>query len=44
MSSNPVPVRVPERQPEAPASAKPTWPREKKTSKFVIKIAGVIPA
>jgi hypothetical protein len=43
MSSNPVPVRIPERQPEVAAVPKPAWPREKKTSKFVVKIAGVIP-
>lgn len=44
MSSNPVPVRVPERQPElAPASPRPTWNREKKNSRFVIKVGGIIP-
>jgi len=45
MSSNPVPVRVPERQPEVPANPKPVWPRdEKKATKFVINIAGAIHA
>jgi hypothetical protein len=43
MSSNPVPVRVPERQPEVAAVPKPVWPREKKISKFVIKVSGAIP-
>ena len=45
MSSNPIPVRVPERQPEVPTSPTPkqVWPREKKASKFVIKISGVVP-
>jgi len=40
MSSNPVPVRVPERQPEAQVT--PEKPAER-TRRFVIKISQTIP-
>jgi hypothetical protein len=46
MATSNVPVRVPERQPEsteAPASRPAGWQREKKPSRFVIKIGGIIP-
>lgn len=45
MSSNPLPVRVPERPPESVPAPRPTWPsRDKKSAKFVIKVGGIIPA
>jgi hypothetical protein len=45
MSSNPIRVPVPERQPESvPASSRPAWTREKKNTRFVIKIGGIIPS
>lgn len=45
MSSNPVPVRVPERPPESAPAPRPTWPsRDKKNTKFVIKVSGAIPS
>lgn len=46
MSSNPVPVPVPERPAESVPgneSTRPTWTREKKSTRFVIKIGGIIP-
>lgn len=46
MATSNVPVRVPERAPESienPTSRRAGWLREKKPSRFVIKIGGVIP-
>jgi hypothetical protein len=46
MATSNVPVRVPERQPEStenPTSRPAGWQREKKPSRFVIKIGGIIP-
>jgi hypothetical protein len=44
MASSNTPARAPERQPETNATPRATWPRpEKKTTRFVIKIGGVIP-
>ena len=44
MSSNPVPVRVPERQPESvPAPRPDIRPSKAKHTKFVIKVVGQIP-
>ena len=43
MASSNLPARAPERQPET-NTQRPTWPRpDKKTTRFVIKIAAVIP-
>ena len=45
MTNSNVPVRIPERQPsEGAANRQPGWPQEKKTTRFVIKIGGVIPS
>jgi len=46
MATTQVPVRVPERQPsqgENSTTRPASWPREKKTTRFAIKIGGVIP-
>ena len=43
MATSNVPVRVPERQLENPTSRPSGWQREKKPSRFVIKVGGVIP-
>ena len=44
MASSNAPARVPERQPETNATPRTTWTRpEKKATRFVIKIGGVIP-
>ena len=46
MVTTQVPVRVPERQPsqeENNATRPASWPREKKATRFAIKIGGVIP-
>ena len=44
MASSNLPAPIPERQPETTANQGTTWPRpEKKTTRFVIKIGGVIP-
>jgi len=44
MAASTLPARVPDRQPESDSKTQPTWPRPaKKTSRFVIKIGGVIP-
>ena len=44
MASSNLPAPIPERQPETIATQRTTWPRpEKKTTRFVIKIGGVIP-
>jgi hypothetical protein len=44
MAASNTPARAPERQPETNATPRTTWPRpEKKTTRFVIKIGGVIP-
>ena len=45
MSATNVPARAPEPQPsnEHNASRPVAWPREKKTTRFTIKIGGVIP-
>jgi hypothetical protein len=44
MAPSNTPARVPERQPETNATPRTTWLRpEKKTTRFVIKIGGVIP-
>ena len=38
------PARAPERQPETHVEPKPNWPRStKKTTRFVIKIGGIVP-
>jgi len=38
------PARAPERQPETNSTPRTTWPRpERKATRFVIKIGGVIP-
>ena len=47
MATSNVPVRVPERQPETNenATSRPaSWQREKKPSRFVIKLGGIIPS
>jgi hypothetical protein len=44
MAASNTPARAPERQPETNAAPRTAWPRpEKKTTRFVIKIGGVIP-
>jgi len=46
MATTQVPVRVPERQPsqgENSNTRPASWPREKKATRFVIKLGGVIP-
>jgi hypothetical protein len=44
MASTNTPARVPEPQPETNVTPRATWSRpEKKTTRFVIKIGGVIP-
>ena len=44
MATSNVPARVPERQPETNTTSRQTgWRPEKKPSRFVIKIGGVIP-
>jgi len=44
MSTSNVPVRVPERQPEPNTTSRPAaWRPERKPSRFVIKIGGIIP-
>ena len=44
MATSNVPVRVPERQPEPTTTPRPAaWRPERKPSRFVIKIGGVIP-
>jgi hypothetical protein len=44
MASSNLPARAPERQPETNPEPRLTWPRStKKTTRFVIKIAGNIP-
>ena len=42
MSSTPIPVRVPERQP-APPRTPETRPSTEKNPKFVIKVVGQVP-
>jgi hypothetical protein len=42
MSSNPIPVSVPERRPEA-SSTPERKPQDSKNPKFVIKVVGQIP-
>jgi len=47
MATTQVPVRVPERQPsqeETNASRPASWPREKKATRFVIKLGGIVPS
>ena len=47
MATSNVPVRVPERAPETneTQTSRPTgWQREKKPSRFIIKVGGFIPA
>lgn len=47
MAPTNVPARTPERQPtpeETNASRPGSWPREKKATRFVIKVGGVIPS
>ena len=47
MAASNVPVRVPERQPETneTSTSRPSsWQREKKPSRFVIKVGGYIPS
>ncbi len=46
MATSNVPVRVHERQPSSPDSAsRPAeWPRDRKPSRFVIKLGGAIPS
>jgi hypothetical protein len=46
MATSNVPVRVPDRQPEPNTASRPAgWQRqEKKPSRFVIKLGGMIPA
>ncbi len=45
MVASTTPARAPERQPETNASQRTTWPRqEKKATRFVIKIGGIIPS
>jgi hypothetical protein len=45
MASSNVPVRVPERpaSTEAPASRPAIWRQDKKSSRFIIKIGGIVP-
>jgi len=44
MAASNLPARAPDRQPEPTSSPRPTWPRpDKKATRFVIKIAGIIP-
>lgn len=44
MASSNLPARLPDRQPETPSAPRATWPRpEKKPSRFVIKVGGMIP-
>ena len=47
MATTQVPVRVPERQPsqeETNASRPASWPREKKATRFAIKLGGIVPS
>ena len=44
MAASNLPVQAPDRQPESRSNRRPAWPRpEKKATRFVIKIAGIIP-
>ncbi|HTR02776.1 MAG TPA: hypothetical protein VMN82_06230 [Thermoanaerobaculia bacterium] len=44
MATTSVPARVPERQAEPNTNSRPTtWRPEKKPSRFVIKVGGIIP-
>jgi len=45
MATTQVPARVPDRQPSnEPTATRPgSWPREKKSTRFTIKLGGVIP-
>ena len=44
MATSQVPARVPERQPEPNTTSRPAgWRQEKKPSRFVIKIGGIVP-
>ena len=45
MATSNVPARVPERQPEHEhdARARRLWPREKKPTRFMIKLGGIVP-
>jgi hypothetical protein len=47
MATTQVPVRVPERQPsqeETSTSRPASWPREKKSTRFAIKLGGIVPS
>ena len=45
MASSNLPARAPDRQPEIHTEPRLTWPRPtKKTTRFVIKVAGNIPS
>jgi len=46
MATTHVPARIPERQPsnDQTASRPASWPRERKATRFTIKLGGVIPA
>ena len=47
MATTQVPVRIPERQPsqeETNASRPASWPREKKATRFAIKLGGIVPS
>lgn len=45
MANSNAPVRAPERQPEPNTASRPAgWTPEKKPTRFVIKIGGIIPS
>jgi hypothetical protein len=45
MATSNAPARVPERQPEPTTTSRPTsWRPERKPSRFVIKVGGMIPS
>jgi hypothetical protein len=45
MSTSNVPVRIPDRQPaETTSNRQPGWRQDRKITRFVIKIGGVIPS
>ena len=41
---NNTPARVPQPQPDNAAPRPAAWPREKKSTRFVIKIGGIVPS
>ena len=44
MAPSNTPARVPDRQPETNTTPRATWPRqERKSTRFVIKVGGIVP-